>query len=75
MLFGIIRTYDETKCVGSIRPENGNADLNFEKSPLTWGDATTPKVGRRLSYELGRDPQGCECAVNLRATRAMRRGG
>ena len=73
MLFGTIRNYDETKCVGSIRPENGKADLNFEKSALTWGEANTPKVGRRLSYELGRDPHGCECAVNLRAARAMRK--
>ena len=75
MLFGTNIHYDEPKCIGLIRPENGNPDLNFEKSALTWGEANTPKVGRRLSYELGRNPRGCECAVNLRPVRTMRKRG
>ena len=65
MLFGTIKNYDETKGVGSIRPENGNADLQFEKSAVSWGDSTTPKADRRLSYELGKNSAGAECAVNL----------
>jgi cold shock CspA family protein len=65
MLFGTIKNYDEAKGVGSIRPENGHADLLFEKSAVSWGDATTPKANRRLSYEIGRSKGGVECAVNL----------
>ena len=67
MLFGTIKNFDEIKGVGSIQPENGNAVLHFEKSAVTWGDAKTPKTDRRLSYEIGKNPQGAECAVNLRA--------
>ena len=67
MLFGKIQKFDETSGGGTIKPENGNAELHFEKSAVTWGDATTPKTDRRLSYEIGKNPQGAECAVNLRA--------
>ena len=67
MLFGTIKNYDETKGVGSIKPENGHVELPFEKSAVNWGDATTPKTDRRLSYELGKNGDGAECAVNLRA--------
>jgi cold shock protein len=67
MLFGTIKNFDEIKGVGSIKPENGHADLSFEKSAVNWGDATTPKTDRRLSYELGKNSDGVECAVNLRA--------
>lgn len=67
MLFGTIKNYDEAKGVGSIRPENGHADLQFEKSAVSWGDATTPKVDRRMSYEIGRSKDGVECAANLQS--------
>jgi cold shock CspA family protein len=67
MLFGKIQKFDETSGGGTIKPENGNAELHFEKSAVNWGDATTPKTDRRLSYEIGKNPQGAECAVNLRA--------
>lgn len=67
MLFGTIKNYDETKGVGTIHPENGKTDLPFEKSAVQWGDASTPKIDRRLSYEVGKNRDGAECAVNLRA--------
>ena len=67
MLFGTIKAFDETKGVGSIQPENGPNQLPFEKSAVQWGDATTPKIDRRLSYELGKNSDGAPCAVNLRA--------
>jgi cold shock protein len=67
MLFGTIKNFDETKGVGSIKPDNGHIDLPFEKSAVQWGDATTPKVDRRLSYEIGKTSEGSDCAVNLRA--------
>lgn len=66
MLFGTIKNYDETKGVGSIKPENGHVDLQFEKSAVSWGDGTTPKTDQRLSYEIGKNKDGTDCAVNLR---------
>ena len=65
MLFGTIKNFDETKGVGTIRPENGHNDLPFEKSAVSWGDATTPKPDRRLSYEVGKNKDAVECAINL----------
>jgi cold shock CspA family protein len=67
MLFGTIKNFDEIKGVGSIKPENGHTDLPFENSAVNWGDAKTPKTDRRLSYEIGKNPDGTDCAVNLRA--------
>jgi cold shock CspA family protein len=67
MLFGTIKNYDETKGVGSIKPEVGNVELHFEKSAMNWGDAKSPETDRRVSYDIGKNPQGAECAVNLKA--------
>ena len=65
MLFGKIQTFDETSGDGTIKPENGNGVLHFVKSAVRWGDATTPKIDRRLSYEVGKNEQGADCAVKL----------
>jgi len=67
MLFGTIKNYDEAKGIGSIKPEVGDNELPFEKSAVQWGNATTPKVDRRLSFEIGKNSDGAACAVNLRA--------
>jgi cold shock CspA family protein len=65
MLFGKIQHFDETSGGGTIKPENGNSALSFEKSAVSWGDATTPKVDRRLSYEVGQNDKGADCAIKL----------
>ena len=67
MLFGKIKHFDETSGGGTIKPENGNSVLSFEKSAVSWGDATTPKTDRRLSYEVGKNDKGADCAINLKA--------
>lgn len=67
MLFGTVKNFDEIKGVGLIHPENGQSDLPFEKSAVQWGDAAAPRTNRRLSYELGKNSDGADCAVNLRA--------
>ena len=64
-LFGTVKTFDETKGFGTIKPETGGNDLRFEKSAVNWGDATTPKTERRLSYELGKNGSGDACAINV----------
>jgi len=66
-LFGTVKLFDEIKGYGTIRPEAGGDELRFERSAVQWGDATTPKSERRLSYELGKNDSGDACAVNLRS--------
>ena len=64
-LFGTVKTFDESKGFGSITPEAGGDELRFEKSAVQWGNATTPKADRRLSYEVGKNASGESCAINL----------
>jgi len=64
-LYGTVKTFDEAKGFGTIKPEAGGAELRFEKSAVQWGNATTPKTDRRLSYELGKNGSGDACAINL----------
>ena len=65
--FGTVKVYDEAKGYGLIKPEAGGDELRFEKSAVQWGDATTPKTERRLSYELGKNESGQPRAINLRS--------
>ena len=64
-LFGIVKSFDESKGYGSIKPEAGGDELRFERSAVQWGDAVTPKTDRRLSYEVGKNGSGDACAINL----------
>ena len=66
-LFGTVKSFDETKGFGSIKPEAGGEELRFEKSAVQWGDATTPKTERRVSYELGKNDSGEARAINLQS--------
>ena len=65
MLFGKIQEYYEVSGGGMIKPENGDANLHFERSAVRWGGATTPKTDLRLSYEIGKNEEGADCAVKL----------
>lgn len=64
-LFGTVKSFDEAKGFGTIKPEAGGDELRFEKSAVQWGNATTPKSERRLSYEVGKNGSGDACAINL----------
>ena len=64
-LFGIIQSFDIKKGFGAIRPEAGGDALRFENSAIKWGRTDSPKAEQRLSYELGTNPNGQPCAVNL----------
>jgi CspA family cold shock protein len=66
-LFGTVKLFDDVKGYGTIRPEAGGDELRFEKSAVQWGNATTPKTERRLSYEVGKNGSGDACAINLRS--------
>ena len=64
--FGTVKSFDESKGYGIIKPEAiGGEELRFEKSAVQWGNATTPKTDRRLSYEVGKNGSGEACAINL----------
>ena len=69
-LFGTVKLFDEAKGYGMIQPEAGGDELRFEKSAVQWGNATTTKTERRLSYELGENEAGDACAVNLHSTKS-----
>ena len=64
-LFGTVKSFDESKGYGIIKPEAGGDDLRFEQSAVQWGNAATPRNERRLSYEVGKNGSGDACAINL----------
>jgi len=51
--FGTVRSFDATKGMGSIQPESGGENLEFERDASTWDRRIAPSEGQRLSYELG----------------------
>ena len=65
--FGTVNSFDNNKGHGSIKPEAGGADLNFERSAISW-DAkdTPPTAGQRLSYDVGTNRDSKRCALNLK---------
>jgi CspA family cold shock protein len=64
-LFGTVKSFDEIRGYGIIKPETGGDELRFEKSAVHWGNAATPKTERRVSYEVGKNERGGACATNL----------
>jgi len=65
MLFGTVQSFDKAKGFGSIQPEAGGEALRFENSAIKWNRTDHPRAEMRLSYELGTNPEGKPCAVNL----------
>jgi cold shock protein len=65
MLFGTVQSFDKAKGFGSIQPEAGGEALRFENSAIKWNRTDHPRAEMRLSYELGTNPEGQPCAVNL----------
>ena len=65
MLFGTVQSFDKAKGFGSIQPEAGGEALRFENSAVKWARTDHPRAAMRLSYELGTNPEGQPCAVNL----------
>ena len=65
-IFGTVNSFDTTKGVGSLKPEAGGDKLNFERSAFGWDIKNhPPKVGQRLSYEVGTNSENKPCALNL----------
>jgi cold shock CspA family protein len=62
--FGTVKSFDEAKGEGSLKPASGGADLDFKRQALMWDRRIAPTPGQRLSYELN-TTQGQARAVNL----------
>ena len=64
--FGTVKSFDTIKGYGEIKPETvGEEALGFETSAISWDKNISPKVGQRLSYELGTNKDRQPCALNL----------
>jgi CspA family cold shock protein len=61
--FGTVKSFDEAKGLGSIKPEQGGDELRFDRNAFSWEDKTSPQEGQRLSYDVSTD--GRSAAVNL----------
>jgi len=62
--FGTVESFDETKGLGLIKPEESGKTIRFERSAIGWENKTPPPVGKRLSYELS-EKEGETRAINL----------
>jgi len=63
--FGTVKSFDAIKGHGEIKPETGGDMLRFARSAFSWGDNNVPKVGQRLSYDVGTTSERQPCALNL----------
>ena len=64
--FGTVNTFDVDQGKGSIKPETGGDNLNFERSAFAWDiKAHPPTTGQRLSYDVGTSSDSKPCALNL----------
>lgn len=61
--FGTVKSFDEAKGLGSIKPEQGGGELRFDRNAISWEPKTSPTEGQRLSYDVGKD--SLTTAVNL----------
>jgi cold shock CspA family protein len=63
--FGTVKSFDTIKGHGEIIQEAGGNDLRFETSAIHWDKNISPKVGQRLSYDVGQTSDRAPCALNL----------
>ena len=63
--FGTVKSFDTIKGQGEIIQEAGGNDLGFETSAIQWDKNIAPKVGQRLSYDVGQGSDRAACALNL----------
>lgn len=62
--FGTVKSFDNDKGLGLIKPETGDEELKFERSAISWDSPKSTKVGERLSFDKG-TLHNQPCAVNL----------
>ena len=62
--FGTVKSFDNDKGQGTIKPEATGEELRFERSAISWGRENPPTVGQRLSYDVETKDREAR-AVNL----------
>jgi len=68
MPFGTVNSFDIENGRGSIKSEASGADLDFERSDLSWvNKRNTPAAGERFSYAVGTNSDGQTCARNIQS--------
>jgi cold shock CspA family protein len=50
--FGTVKSFDNDKGHGTIKPEATGEELSFERSAISWGRENPPTAGQRLSYDV-----------------------
>lgn len=63
--FGTVKSFDNDKGHGFIKPEAGGDELRFERSAISWGSDKLPTEGQRLSYDVGTNDERQPRATNL----------
>jgi cold shock CspA family protein len=63
--FGTVKSFDSALGNGEIKQEAGGNDLRFDKAAISWGNENPPKVGQRLSYDVGTNDERQPRALNL----------
>jgi len=63
--FGSVKSFDAIKGLGELTPETGGDPLRFERSAFLWNDNSDPKIGQRLSYDVGTNSERERRATNL----------
>ena len=65
---GTVKWFNATKGYGFIQPEDGSPDVFVHASAVERAGMGTLQEGRKVSYELQRDPKrGKSSAENLRS--------
>ena len=50
--FGTVKSFDNEKGQGTIKPEAAGEELRFDRSAISWGGDKPPTAGQRLSYDV-----------------------
>ena len=61
---GTVKSFNEAKGRGLIKPDSGGEQLIFERSGIYLDCRVPPVAGQRLTYQLS-TVDGQRCAVNL----------
>jgi len=61
---GTVKSFDQAKGRGVIKPDSGGESVIFERSGIYQNPKVPPLAGQRLTYELGTS-NGQRRAVNL----------